>query len=895
MKINRKENLRKLKPVIIAWLILATVYCGLLLIEGLFMGGDLPASMITFLAGSILLASFLLVIAIYPHTFFVPVFMCVGTQLMFIFVGAYIHELEFYFFVMFLLVGVFSLMKNIKLLAVCVTCMVTIDIIVLIFFAPTLDWLNHFRFNMKFACFMYGAIFILIQTYNVAQKEGRSERALTAFSSLLRSTPNLMAITGSDSRVLYLSDQMAKFIQYTNKDFAVGQPLIDLIADKELKIMFADVLDADGFYEAITEISIDGEPRHFRVISDKLTGDMGGMFIDIADITPMVKSQKAAEEAQEVAERANNAKSSFLATMSHEIRTPMNAIIGISQIEMQKGDLPDEYSTALENIYSSGNSLLGIINDILDMTKIETGKLELNPAEYDVPSLINDTVQLNVVRIGSKPIEFVLNIDDTLPLRLYGDELRLKQILNNLLSNAIKYTEKGQVTLAINHSEKDGELLLNFIVEDTGQGMKLEDRDKFFSEYTRFNAEANRETEGTGLGLSITKKLVEMMDGTILVESEYGKGSVFMVMVKQKAVECEVIGAELVKQLRKFKFRGNRQHSNLQVIREPMPYGKVLVVDDVETNLYVAKGLMAPYLLNIETAISGFIAVDLVKGGNVYDVIFMDHMMPQMDGIETTGKLRELGYKGTIVALTANALAGNSEMFMKNGFDGFISKPIDLLQLNNTLNKFVRDKQPAEVIEAARQQGGDTNQLSESVDIADAELLAIFRRDAIKAIATISAITQNTENASDDDLRIFVVNVHAMKSALANIGEDEASKMADILERAGNIKDKAEIQAKFKDFLDALQSIIDRIDTSSEEEYSSVDTDPAFLRGQLTLISKACDEYDDLAANAALLELKEKQWTKETKEILDKIAGHILHSEFDEAAADAANFLAEVK
>jgi len=234
------------------------------------------------------------------------------------------------------------------------------------------------------------------------------------------------------------------------------------------------------------------------------------------------------------AEAATRSKSEFLAAMSHEIRTPMNAIIGIAQIQMQKEDLPDEYASALEKIYTSGSNLLSIINDILDMSKIETGKMELNPAEYDMPSLINDAVQINIVRVGSKLIEFKLDVNENLPSRLYGDELRLKQILNNLLSNAIKYTENGSVKLSVNHCADGEDVILRFVVEDTGQGMKSEDRQRLFSEYLRFNTDANRATEGTGLGLNITRKLVEMMSGTIGVESEYGKGSVFTVTVNAK-------------------------------------------------------------------------------------------------------------------------------------------------------------------------------------------------------------------------------------------------------------------------------------------------------------------------------------------------------------------------
>jgi len=597
---------------------------------------------------------------------------------------------------------------------------------------------------------------------------------------------------------------------------------------------------------------------------------------------------KEMQELKEIAEAANRTKSNFLASMSHEIRTPMNAIIGIAQIELQKEDLREEYTVALDKIYNSGNNLLGIINDILDMSKIETGKMELNPVEYGVPSLINDAVQINVVRIGSKSIEFTLDIDKDLPSRLYGDELRLRQILNNLLSNAIKYTEKGVVKLLVNHSAQGEDVTLRFVVTDSGQGLKPEDQKRLFSEYSRFNVEANRATEGTGLGLNITRKLIDMMGGVIEVESEYGKGSVFTVTVKQKAVQCPAIGEEVAQRLRNFTFTGARQTAKLHIIRDKMPYGSVLVVDDVETNLYVAEGLLLPYKLKIETAISGFAAIDKVKaalGGNgaAYDIIFMDHMMPKMDGIETTEKLRQLGYKGVIIALTANALTGNDEMFSKHGFDGFIPKPIDVRHLNATLNRFIRDRHPDEV-KKHQPQGAAAQTAAVKPDETRAKLLQIFCRDAAKAVVVLRETVSR-------DIKLFTTTAHAMKSALANIGQAEISQKAAALEKAGLNNDKGFIAANTENFIKILESLIRELNPAQAAADSAdvnVTEDIAYLKEQMQNVKAACENFDDTAAYAALDRLKERPYKPETAAALEKIHDMLfLHSDFDGAAEQA--------
>ena len=405
------------------------------------------------------------------------------------------------------------------------------------------------------------------------------------------------------------------------------------------------------------------------------------------------------EREKERAEAATRAKAEFLANISHEIRTPLNAIMGLGEIELAKNH-PSETQSNLEKMNSSGMSLLSIINDLLDISKIESGRFDLILGEYGTTSFINDTVNLNMVRIGSKPIIFQLDIDEKLPQKLYGDELRLKQILNNLLSNAIKYTKEGYVRLKIRSVPTPEENKINLVcsVEDSGIGIREDDMVKLFSAYNQVDTRSNRHIEGTGLGLSISKNLVQLMGGTINVRSEYGKGSVFTVEIPQAVSDAAAIGREMADSLTNFRF-STKKRERRRTMRNPMPYGKVLVVDDVSTNLDVAKGMMLPYGLTIDCVTSGMESIKIIEEEKVrYDAVFMDHMMPGMDGIDTVKIIRneipgEYARKVPIIALTANAIIGNDKMFLANGFNDFLSKPIDLSKLDVVLQKWVRNRE----------------------------------------------------------------------------------------------------------------------------------------------------------------------------------------------------------
>ena len=350
-------------------------------------------------------------------------------------------------------------------------------------------------------------------------------------------------------------------------------------------------------------LKLGGEPFIARIYS--IATNFKGADASLAVIEDMTAEKEYQEKLRNIAlqeQEANQLKSRFLATMSHEIRTPMNAIIGIMEIQLQKEDISPETKDAFEKIYESGNLLLNIINDILDFSKIAEGKMEIVPFRYDIPSLINDTAQLNYLRCESKPIKFIVSVDADTPLELVGDGLRIKQILNNLLSNAFKYTDEGEVELSVScEPAGDGEdAIIVFRIRDTGQGISPDYIGRLFEDYMRFNRDMNRTVTGTGLGLSISKRLINLMNGEIAVESQLGKGSVFTVRLPQKRFGEAVCGAETVRRLREFSFLSTSIAKRTQIVREYMPYGSVLIVDDVKSNLFVARGLLAPYGLQID-------------------------------------------------------------------------------------------------------------------------------------------------------------------------------------------------------------------------------------------------------------------------------------------------------
>ncbi|MCL2127305.1 MAG: ATP-binding protein [Treponema sp.] len=583
--------------------------------------------------------------------------------------------------------------------------------------------------------------------------------------------------------------------------------------------------------------------------------------LNLANITlegTVKERTKALEEQTLIAVSASNAKSDFLANMSHEIRTPLNAILGFSELTLLE-PRDSKIHTNLQNIHNSATHLLGLINDILDISKIESGKLELHPGEYDLVSLLNDAIALNTVRIGDRPVAFHLELDETLPSRLYGDVLRLRQILNNLLSNAIKFTREGEVRFSVFRGAGDappGEICLCFEVRDTGVGIKEEDRGKIFSRFNQASSKDGSIIEGTGLGLDISRQLAELMNGGISLESEYGKGSVFTVTVRQGIIrQAKPVGREIAAVLENLTFL-NRHLLQMNFKRVQMPGVRVLVVDDVPSNLEVAGAFLSLYGMKVDTAGGGEEAINILREKpELYDLVFLDHMMPGVNGPAVLKALREdIGglYAGSlpVIALSANALVGSGEMFMKMGFQDFISKPINAFALDQVLKKWLPEHKiegPAEPEAEANDPpssaavspsaSGNAAQENPGVSIFSIEgintsmgyrnsgcddesyhyMLDSFCRDSEEKVSALRHLmyyiqsVEDYDNINENTAALLETMLRIMKNSALSIGAEDAAAEAAVLEEKAKTGDIKGLLSALPAFYLNIQSAADRI------------------------------------------------------------------------------------
>ncbi|WP_461247651.1 ATP-binding protein [Treponema sp. R6D11] len=679
---------------------------------------------------------------------------------------------------------------------------------------------------------------------------------------LLDATPLVMNFWNREYKNILTNAEAVKLFEVASK-----QEYLDRFFELSPERQKDGRLSSEKAYEYIKKAFDDGYCR-FLWDHQKLNGEIipceitlvrvsyqndyivTGYTRDLREMTKLMGEKQNAEQ-------SSRHKNAFLANMSHEIRTPMNVILGITEIQLQNEKNSKETKEALTNIYNSGFLLLKIINNILDLSKIEAGKLDLEPVNYNVADLINDTLNMFVMHYDNKPIHFVIHVDDNIPSSLFGDDLRIKQILNNLLTNAFKYTDQGEILFSVSAESENGvvkidnnRIKLVFRVQDTGQGMTKEQLGELFEEYTRFNLEANHAVDGIGLGMPITKYLVQIMEGDISVESEPKKGSVFTVSLPQVIADNTPLGKEATEKFKKFRIGQALSAHNLpQIDREYMPYGRILIVDDVETNLYVARGLMDLYGLSTETVTSGFDAIEKINSGCTYDIVFMDHFMPKMDGIQATKIIRDIGYQRPIVALTANAMIGQAEIFIEKGFNGFVSKPIDVRQLDAILNKFVRDTQSPQVVETARKLKArlKNNAAKTKQSNYDEKITHAFIMEAEKAVSTLKQLMENNFKRQDD-LQSYIISVHSMKSALGNMYEAEHALMAANLEKAGLEKNISAIKSDTHVFIEALESLIKKYKAKEKEEVVYPDNkelpaeDTEFLLEKLSVIKSACEK-----------------------------------------------------
>jgi signal transduction histidine kinase/HPt (histidine-containing phosphotransfer) domain-containing protein len=590
--------------------------------------------------------------------------------------------------------------------------------------------------------------------------------------------------------------------------------------------------------------------------------------MDIAELIRERTTQvRQREEAMAAAEAANQSKSLFLANMSHEIRTPMNAIIGMLEL-LSHEPLNSRQMGYINTVSHSAASLLTIINDILDMSKIESGKMELLPVDYDFNVFIDNISSLFTYTAREKGLGFVCHVDEGIPRFLYGDDVRLRQIIINIVGNAVKFTEKGKVEMRV---AADGPHLV-FEVTDTGKGIKKEDIGNLFTAFQQVDTSKNRKIVGTGLGLSICLSFAHMMDGSISVESEEGKGSVFTVTVPMINGNGEKVKSASVSKGKKIS----------------APKASILIVDDNEFNLKVAAGLLGLSDIDAQTAPSGPSAIEMIQKTD-YDIVFMDHMMPGMDGVEATAAIRALGGKYerlAIIALTANAVYGAREFFLSNGFNDFVSKPIDTRELNEVLIKWL----PGEMLEEAAETTetvtedetvlykvlSESGEINVTVGMGNAAGVESLYHESVGMFykQLYGEYTKMTERLINGDIKMFAISAHTMKSMLATIGAEALSETAYQLEKASKSGDRLTCENIFPDFLSRLEKLNESLSASfpAETEKSKIPGDKEVMGKAVRKALLAAEEYDNDSGFSAVQPLLDFDYGGRINEMLKEAA-----------------------
>lgn len=673
--------------------------------------------------------------------------------------------------------------------------------------------------------------------------------------------------------------------------------ILDVFSHKvrEYRFVAIGLLVAVGF----AVLQIVSYFRHINIFNGSVL-ELGLLFLLLCTSYHTFQDIRILEREQQKARVEAEAKGRFLANMSHEIRTPVNAILGLDTMILREAQDIDIKQYALD-IQHAGQSLLSIINDILDFSKIKSGKLEIRPIEYDLSVLIQDVWNMIYLKAEDKGLELQFEVEEDLPLKLYGDDVRIRQVLINLLNNAVKYTEEGSVTLQLwcepvrtdpydtSFGQTDRFARLHFIVKDTGKGIREEDMDKLFAVFERIDEGNNRNIEGTGLGMSITTQLLEMMRSKLEIESEYGKGSAFSFVLTQKIMTEEPLGD--------WRSRGGQQATEYEYHASFIaPKAKILIVDDKEMNRRVLKQLLKEMYVQIEEAADGYECLEMTEK-TTYDLIFLDHMMPGIDGCETLVRLREQEQNRDtyVVALTANAIVGVKEMFYEKGFNEYMSKPIDPDQLERLLFSAL----PKELIEETAK--NRTKKTEEEIEeISEANLPEIYGINWILALYNLrderlvrdtaeefcrhgqkeweelnqwyDAFASVSRQEYEEDptpwkeaLDRYRIQVHGMKSSAALIGATEVSELAKLLEFAakdGRLDrihmEMPLLKERWSDLTHALEVLLPQEEKKSFSPKAVVD--------YLTLLRLATEEGNTDMMDLVVRQLQEFALPAEKKE-----------------------------
>lgn len=709
-------------------------------------------------------------------------------------------------------------------------------------------------------------------------KYGLFDPVKNAKNYIIDNLKEAVIVTDADHRFLFLNSMADKIITSINKE--QGYSTDDKI--------YAFIQGSQDFF--------DWKDRHYQVEETVLKDNelIQGYMMTIVDVTKIIEQNHLMKRLVLQTEDANRAKTNFVSNMSHEIRTPMNSIVGITEILLRSRHSPKEQEYLL-NIQSSGRVLLTIINDVLDCSKMEAGKMQLFDEPYDTCSLFHDLRISMENRIGHSGLELIYDIDQDIPCKLKGDMGRIRQVIINLVNNAIKYTEKGSVRFSVHVRQKNTDkVMLYYEVADTGIGIRKEDQKILFDAFQRVEMDRNRYVEGTGLGLTISQNLVNMMGGVIEVESEYGKGSRFFFTIEQTIIDPTPVSA----------VNYNGQKDNVTEKEAEClfiaPEAHILLVDDNELNLVVAKELLKPLRMQIDTAENGLQAVKMVRGSQ-YDLVLMDHMMPVMDGIEAAKAIRALPedkyQKLPIIALTANAMVDARKEFLNAGMNGFVAKPIDFARICNQLKLWlpkdlVRDvpKEEAKKLLADdlsdREIQPEDPQMGFSFEegvnhcgskAALMKTIRIFYR-------TIDSKANKIEQCLKEGLiSDYVIEVHALKSSALLIGAVPLSEAAKELEGYGKqgktelLEEKTpDLLAMYRDFKDILKPYADK-EEAARQEASNGEWCQA-----LQQIHQCIEQFDLDGVDRIMEKLEEYQIPECIRESMDQLRVYVADVSLEE-------------